>query len=59
MCGGGEDGTQAGYSDGIGSNALFLAPLSIAMSTENILYVTDLNGLVRRIVSSGKSVCLF
>ena len=50
LAGGGAGGTSNGYADGIGSNALFLAPSYVAADASGLLFVSDVgNSCIRRI----------
>lgn len=42
----------AGYLDGVGTNALFTTPRSLALDANNILYLVD-NGMIRKLTPTG------
>ena len=46
---GGNGGTAQGYADGIGTSALFFAPVSIGIDSSDNLYVGDNNSNIRKI----------
>jgi len=51
---GGNGGIQAGYRDGVGTNALFNGPRSAACVGNNDIYVVDqMNHMIRKIFASG------
>ena len=59
LSGGGADGITAGSTNGVGSNALFNQPRSVAVNSAGVVFVADTyNGLIRSITPLGVTTTL-